>query len=605
MVRFLAGLVTLASFAFADITFNCVGYPSTTGGSFGVSIAGAITKLTTSDSTFPVWSGSVPGTTSSVQYSYVELNSAGSTVKAEAFTRQLTQTTDTRTYNEFFERPTTIFNITRLPYTYLATYPSKTKAFNEDQIATLHITGTTDAISAMNSNPDHSGKIKVDFRFISADIIYSQTNITFETAGKSSKDYAKQSFKLKFDTDYNQTFFSRPNIKLRAEATEPTLLREKLYIDMLNSVGVPTQQGCYVRLYINNEGYGLYLMVDDIKKSFIKQTIYGGNPNIIPGTLIQSNAPKTNDQADLVYRGPNTTDYDKSVYKSQNLGNNPPTDRLSQLITFMKDLQDFDPITTPNPVDYWTSRLDLDGFLRNMALEYLMGGFDQYWWSGSNYFIYFNPALSATGKWQWVPTDFDGTFGNGPLDKPNVTYKNYYNFQPDHPLVSKLIINNTAINAQFEQILTEIVCTAFKPEAMNAHMDSLHSMISLDVQWDYTLTPHSLGKNHGYTFEDFNNNMVASAGDMGVGLKPWVEGRANTVAADLGFTIPPGTADRVPPPPRNGTKGKGKGNSSSPANGGDGNGNGKGNSIPSFATSLSISGFSFIAILSSCLMMLA
>ncbi|KAF9367988.1 hypothetical protein BGX21_006913, partial [Mortierella sp. AD011] len=271
------------------------------------------------DSTFPVWSGSVSGTTSSVQYSYVELDSAGSTVKAETFTRQLTQTTDTRTYNEFFERPTTIFNITRLPYTYLATYPSKTKAFNEDQIATIHITGPVDSINLMNSQPKNDTEVKVDVRFIIADMIYSQTNISFHTSGESSKDYAKQSFKLKFDSDYNQTFFSRPNIKLRAEATEPTHLREKLYIDMLNSVGVPTAQGCYVRLYVNNEGYGLYLMVDDIKKSFIKQTIYGGDGNITPGSLVQSDAITVDNQADLVYRGSNSTDYDPAVYVSQNL----------------------------------------------------------------------------------------------------------------------------------------------------------------------------------------------------------------------------------------------------------------------------------------------
>ncbi|KAG0017313.1 hypothetical protein BGZ80_008418, partial [Entomortierella chlamydospora] len=214
MVRFLAGLVTLASFAFADITFNCIGYPSTTGGSFGVSIAGAITKLASNESSFPVWSGSVPGTTSAVEYSYVELNAAGAAVKAETFTRKLNQTTDTHTDNEFFERPITRYNITRLPYTYLATYPSKSKAFKEDQIATLHITAPVASIDALNNQPQSDAEVRVDFRFINANTIYSQTNISLQTSGKSSKEFAKQSYKLKFDTDYNQTFFSRPNLKL-------------------------------------------------------------------------------------------------------------------------------------------------------------------------------------------------------------------------------------------------------------------------------------------------------------------------------------------------------------------------------------------------------
>ncbi|KAF9190929.1 hypothetical protein BGZ51_008078 [Haplosporangium sp. Z 767] len=591
MVRFLVGLATLASFAFADITFNCIGYPSTQGGAFGVSINGAITKLATNENSFPVWSGAVPGTTSAVEYSYVELNSAGAAVKTEAFVRKLNQTTDTQTYNEFFERPKTHFEFPRLPYTYLATYPSKSKAFKEDEIATLHLTAPVASVTAMNSNPSAETDVKVTFRFINAKNIYTQQNITLKTSGKSSKEYAKQSYKLKFDTDFNQTFFSRPNIKLRAMTTEPTYMREKIYIDMLNSVGVPTQQGSYVRLFINNEGYGLYLMVDDIKKSFLKQTVYGGDPNIVPGSLIQANAPDRQTQADLVYKGPTGASYNSDVYTSQNLGNNPATEPLAQLIAFMSDLQAFDPVATPDPVAYWESRLELDGFLRNMALEYLMGGFDNYWIGGSNYFIYFNPALGNAGKWQWIPTDFDGMFGNGMTIDPAGSYKNLTTFTVDHPLVSKLIIKNTAISAKFEQVLKEIVSTAFKPEAMFPHIDGLHDMISADVAWDFGLTRKSPGKNDMWTMEDFNGNLVNITREMSGAIKPWIEARAQSISAELGFTVPAGTADRVAPPPRND-----KDDDPDASTGGKGD-NG--------AVSLTMSGLAVVAMLASSLMLLA
>ncbi|KAI1315043.1 hypothetical protein EDD11_001383 [Mortierella claussenii] len=549
MVRFLVGLATLASFAFADITFNCIGYPSTTGGAFGVSVNGAITKLVSNETIFPVWTGAVPGTTSAVEYSYVELNAAGAAIKTEAFKRKLNQTTDTQTDNEFFERPITHHEITRLPYTYLATYPSKSKAFKEDQIATLHLVAPAADMQIINSQPESEKDVKVAVRFINAKTIYTQNNITLKTSGKSSKEFAKQSYKLKFDTDYNQTFFSRPNLKLRSMATEPTLIREKLYIDMLNSVGVPTQQGSYVRLFINNVGYGLFLMVDDIKKSFAKQTVHGGDNMVVPGSLIQANAPSLTEQADLVFKGATAASYNKDVYTVQNIGNNPVTEPLSQLFKFMQDLQAYNPTSTPDPVGYWTSRLELDGFLRNMALEYLMGAFDNYWMAGSNYFLYFNPKLDQ-GKWQWLPTDFDGTFGNGASIDPKGSYKTLYNFQPDHPLVSKLIINTPQINAQFQQILKEIVSTAFKPEAMNAHMDSIHKMISLDAQWDFSLPRQSPGKDLKFTFDDFNGNLVNVTKEMSAALKPWVEARANAVATELAFTIPSGTADRVAPPLR-------------------------------------------------------
>lgn len=259
------------------VTFNIVGYPSSNAGAFGVSIGGKITKLSSNETSFPTWSGTVPSTDNNVEYSYVELSAAGNPVKTETFTRKLNDTKATNTLNEFFERLVTVWDLPKIPYTYLATYPSKTKAFKQNQIATIHVTAPAAQISELLANPENDKSYYVDFRFINSKTIHSVRNITLKTSGKSSKAHSKQAFKFKFDTNYNQTFFHRPNIKLRSMVMDPTMMREKLYIDMLNSAGIPIQQGAWVRLVINNEPYGLYLMVDDIKKSFLKQTVHGGD----------------------------------------------------------------------------------------------------------------------------------------------------------------------------------------------------------------------------------------------------------------------------------------------------------------------------------------
>jgi len=246
----------------------------------------------------------VPGTTSAVQYKYVEVDATGAAVRTENFTRALPNVTSTHTYNEFFERPVTKWELPHIPYTYLATWPAYTKVFNDDEIATIHVTADPTQIAALNANPNLATDIKVDFRWIDHHMIFDQKNITFKTSGKSSKDYQKQAYKFSFDTDYNQTFFSRPNLKLRSEATDPTVMREKIYIDMLNAVGVPTQQGAYVRLFVNNNPFGLYLMVDDIKKSFVKQTIYGGDSNAAIGSLVQVRRETGPSLAHLDFKSP-------------------------------------------------------------------------------------------------------------------------------------------------------------------------------------------------------------------------------------------------------------------------------------------------------------
>lgn len=301
------------------------------------------------------------------------------------------------------------------------------------------------------------------------------------------------------------------------------------------------------------------------------------------------NAPTLTDQADLVYKGPSNSSYDPAAYTDVVLGNNTAAAPLDQLIQFMLDLQNFDPVNTTDPVGYWNNtRLDLDGFLRNMACEYLMGSFDAYWMSGSNYFLYYNPSLGASGKWQWVPTDFDGTFGNGFPVSTLSPYQTVYNFQPDHPLVSKLIIKNVAINGLFQEVLKEIVSTSFKPAGLFPRIATYNQMLSADYLWDSTLNRTGQGIVTGYTWSDFNNNLDNITKDMQYSVKGWIHDMSALVATQLNFTITNSTDDRVPPPPKP-TKDNGK-------NGGKG-GDGSGKGGKSAATSMMASSSGFLTIL--------
>ncbi|KAF9536429.1 hypothetical protein EC957_010990 [Mortierella hygrophila] len=361
------------------------------------------------------------------------------------------------------------------------------------------------------------------------------------------------------------------------------MLREKTYIDLLNSAGIPTQQGQFVRLFVNNQPVGLYLMVDDIKKSFVKQTIYGGDPTVIPGSMVQGNAPTVTVQADLVFKGPTNASYDASAYSKVVLGNNPATDFLQQLIAFMKDLSDYNPVNNIDPIGYWNNtRLDLDGFLRNMAIEYLTGAFDNYWMSGSNYFIYFNPKLGTSGKWQWIPTDFDGIFGNGYPTNVQSSYQTWVNLATDdHPLVSKLILKTPAINTLFETILTELISTVYKPEAIFPRIMAYNQMLLADYTWDVSINRTGPGIVNGYTVADFNDNLVNVTKDMDYGVKTWITDMSNSVSTALKFTIPAGVANRVEPPPKP-TKNDGKTKGGSTDSGGEKNSGAAGSFVGNF-----------------------
>lgn len=258
------------------MTYNVIGYPDTETGAFGVSINGQVTKLATSTLTFPLWTGTVAGATTASEYKYVKLDGAGAPVLEETFVRKFEDLTDVQTRNEFFERPVTKTRLPNVPLVYEPWAMSDSKAFDDEQIATFHLTADEGQFEAMLQTPMEAHPIKANVRFINAKMVHNVDNVTLGLSGKSSMEFNKMAFKLEFDTAYNQSFFSRPSIKLRSESSDPTLIREKLYIDMLNAMGVPTQQGAWVRLYVNSKPQGLYLMVDDIGKSFLKQTVHNG-----------------------------------------------------------------------------------------------------------------------------------------------------------------------------------------------------------------------------------------------------------------------------------------------------------------------------------------
>ncbi|KAF9381814.1 hypothetical protein CPB97_007543 [Podila verticillata] len=165
--------------------------------------------------------------------------------------------------------------------------------------------------------------------------------------------------------------------------------------------------------------------------------------------------------------------------------------------------------------------------------------------------------MGPSGKWQWLPTDFDGTFGNGAPTSRVPSYRNWYDFRAegDRPLVRKLIIENKEINGMFEQILKELVSTAFKMQSLKPRIEMYNQVLSVDAKWDYSLTRKSPGINNNFTFEDFNNNLHTRTKDITTSLFGWVETVSSLVASDLGFMIPVTLEDRVPPPPN----GKGQG----------------------------------------------
>ncbi|KAI1321193.1 hypothetical protein EDD11_007759 [Mortierella claussenii] len=544
MVRLIIGLAACATLALADVTFNVVGLRADADDVYGVEIDGKITKLATTKDTYPLWSANVVGVNGPLEYRYVQLGEGGNVEQKDRAVRKLPEGA-AFTPNEFFDRTTTLAHLPPLPQVYENKLQQNSPFFREGFIANLFVEGDPEELKYVNTGGSsfYPDPIKVSVQYIGANENIKINDVRFKLSGQTAREYKKLAYQMKFPK--KNRLLDLATLKLRNEETDATMIREKIYVDILNSLGVPAQQAAYVRLFMNGRPVGLFVAVEEMKKHWIKKVLHPDVKKVKPGALWKMNAC-CDREANLEWLGPTTKSYALGDnYKNILPGQNPKDDLMQDLIKFMKDLKDYNPKEVEDPIAFWEERLDLDLFLRSMAMEYLAGAWDSYWNSGSNFQMYNDPI---TGKWTWLPTDFDDTFGTSFENKfasyRAIPKKNEDGFSS--PLAQKLIMETPQINARFETILKEIVEYVFKPDALIPRLDAYKNMIQEDVAWD-RVQPRLAkgGKNEKFTAEDLTKGLGnGTKGNWGI--KKWIVQRFELVQKDLKFKAPAGADTKLP-----------------------------------------------------------
>ncbi|KFH63033.1 hypothetical protein MVEG_11070 [Podila verticillata NRRL 6337] len=534
MVRILLGLAACAATALADITFNVVGLRSEDADSFGVMANGKMHKLATTKKTYPLWSANVAGVDASVSYKYVQLDKAGKVTESEKTMRKL-PAGSVHTPNEFFGRRQSIYPIPTLPQVFENKLEQNSPFFRDGFIGNLFIQCPEADWKKMNVVGSYEQVKKARIQYIGANDNVVIENAKIELSGHSMREFAKLTYHIHFPKE--TPLLDLSSLKLRSGENDKSMIREKLYVDLLNNIGVPAQQTTYIRLFWNGEPIGLFVAMEVLRENWVRKVLHPNITNVPVGTLWRMNA-SGGKEANLEWHGPATKtndNYDR--YKLLVKGQDVPKDNyMSDLVAFMKDLKDYDPNKTKDPIAYWQRRLDLDVFLKSMVMEYLTTAFDAYWQSGSNYQMYHDPV---TKKWIWLPMDFDDTFSRDIESYKKIPRKNKKGFESY--LVSKLILDTPVINARFEDHVKTITSYIFNPKALNPYLDAYVHMIEEDVAWDRKLPRVAKGgKTYNFKLEDLYKGVQQD-------LKTWIKKRSAQIQRDMNFKSPTVVTNRVPP----------------------------------------------------------
>jgi len=194
---------------------------------------------------------------------------------------------------------------------------------------------------------------------------------------------AKPAMTLNFSAnDGNQHFHGLKKISLNNSVQDSTYLSEKFSRELFRKIGVPCPRVGYATVKVNGQDMGVYLVVESYGRQFLKQhfTDTSGNLYDIP----------TGEELDLSGKQP------------VNSGDHPA--EQGELRALVEAINVSDPAERMRQLK---RTLDLDRFMKHLALDVLICNWDGYGWGQNNYRI-FNDR--ANNRLVFMPHGLDQTF---------------------------------------------------------------------------------------------------------------------------------------------------------------------------------------------------
>lgn len=320
--------------------------------------------------------------------------------------------------------------------------------------------------------------------------IKTKGNLTLSSVWRSDSD--RFSFTINFGkyikkkAGYSDTqnFYGLSKVALNNIYGDSTLMKEYLSYELMTKMGVPTPEYCLVNLYINDEFWGVYMMVESIQTGLTQRTLgvktdYLVKPESSGGDLIY------NDTLDVYYdEETDTFDFTELIYPNGiEEGIVYPTEQANPLTAYAglweNDEDTFEEVievlptvfswirklnelnqTDPSTTDYCQrveEILNADAILRYFAVNTYLVNLDSYQSEKmQNYAL----CIDKNGYANILPWDYNYSFGAYGVG----TAEAMVNFSVTDPVIDitleerpllNVLLQNESYRNQFNQYLRD------------------------------------------------------------------------------------------------------------------------------------------------------
>lgn len=307
-------------------------------------------------------------------------------------------------------------------------------------------------------------------------------------------------YEAEYEDTQNQRFYGFKKLDFHAGHKDDSLLREVLTSEIFLDGGVPAARSAFVRVYVDSgEGptyYGVYTLVEDVDDAAMLEAQFGSRE----GNLYEPEG----EEADLSHFA------EGSFVKKTNQEEADYSD-VQALIAALNDTS----VTGDAYRSALEATLDVDGFLRFLALNSALVDGDAYGCKAENYYLYGVP--DAEGRLTFVPTDFNealrgsvvscgSTKTTAMADTPADLYFGFLG--ETMPLITRPL-GDATYRERYRVLLGEALQGAFAVDAFAARARELHDLIAPYVVGDEGEQPGYTNIDSPEAFEQSVDQLVA------------------------------------------------------------------------------------------------
>lgn len=347
------------------------------------------------------------------------------------------------------------------------------------------------------------------------DVKYMMTTVSIDgvmidSVGFKEKGYysnwgamgsVKKPFKVslsKYVTD--QKYDGLKKINLSNGFEDPTIMRDVLAYKFMRDAGINAPRTAYAKVYLNNTYWGLYVMVEEIDKRFLKNWFTNDEGNLF----------KCINNTSLSWQGNTVSEYEDEF----ELQTNEDLNDWSQFLRFVDQVNN----SGSNFNDSIDAVLDVNRYLYVLAADVIMYNWDSYYEHGRNFFIYNNPADS---RMNWIPWDYNLAFSDWSTD----LIIDYSQSSEAKPLVQKLQADPEYRTNYFNSVCI-LKDNYFTMSNLEPFIDETAALIRPELNTD---------PNKFFTIDQFDTGLVSDVQGMGTykGLKQFIGERQTAIGNQL------------------------------------------------------------------------